>query len=174
MSFMLKTLAAAAVGLAPATVAAQEGARPEVQRRGPETNLPLPRYVSLNVERATVRRGPGVSHRIDWVFLRRGEPLQVTAEHGHWRRVRDADAAEGWVHHSMLRSTRTAVVIAEPEAQMRRDPREDGALVARLETGVTGRLSRCGRDWCRMEAGGLRGWVPKADLWGAEPDETFD
>ncbi len=173
MSFMLRALTAVAVGIILAPAAAQDVSR-QLSRRGPETDLPLPRYVSLNVERANVRRGPGVSHRIDWVFLRRGEPLQVTAEHGHWRRVRDADAAEGWVHHSMLRSTRTAVVIAEPEALMRRDPREEGALVARLETGVTGRLSRCARDWCRMEAGGLRGWVAKAELWGAAAEEEFD
>mgnify|MGYP005853969197 CR=1 FL=1 len=169
MSFTLKGLALAAAALVAAPAAAQEATR-----RGPETNLPLPRFVSLNVERANIRRGPGVSHRIDWVFLRRGEPLEVTAEHGHWRRVRDADAAEGWVHHSMLRPTRTAVVIADPEALMRRDPRDDAALVARLETGVTGRLDRCVRDWCRMEAGGFRGWVAKPGLWGVGATEEFD
>lgn len=167
MSSIRRALTAAALSAVAAAPAAEE-------RRGPETNLPLPRYVSLNVEQANIRRGPGVSHRIDWVFLRRGAPLQIVAEHGQWRRVRDADEAEGWVHHSMLRSARTAVVITEPEAAMRRDPSEAGAMVARLETGVTGRLSECAALWCRMETGGFRGWVAKADLWGVGPDETFD
>jgi len=44
---------------------------------GPETNLPLPRYVSLKASEGNVRRGPSLTHRIDWVFQRKGMPLQV-------------------------------------------------------------------------------------------------
>ena len=87
-------------------------ARAEGLRLGPETNLPLPRFVSLKAEKANVRRGPGLTHRIDWVFLRRGMPLEVVAEHGHWRKVRDVDDATGWIHHAMLRGGRAAVVTA--------------------------------------------------------------
>ena len=61
--------------------------------RGPVTNLPLPRFVSMKASEANVRRGPSLTHRIDWVFKRRGMPLEVTAEFGHWRRVRDHDNA---------------------------------------------------------------------------------
>ncbi|PKP67494.1 MAG: hypothetical protein CVT86_01510, partial [Alphaproteobacteria bacterium HGW-Alphaproteobacteria-8] len=96
-----------------ATARAQSDAAPEMRtaaaspRVGSETHQPLPRFVSLNVDKANIRRGPGASHRIDWVFMRRGAPLEVTAEHGHWRKVRDMDDAEGWIHHAMLRTTRT-------------------------------------------------------------------
>ena len=57
--------------------------------RGPVTGLPLPRYVSLKASEANVRRGPSLTHRIDWVFKRRDMPLRITAEFGHWRRVED-------------------------------------------------------------------------------------
>jgi SH3-like domain-containing protein len=66
--------------------------------RGPVTGLPLPRYVSLKASEANVRRGPSLTHRIDWVFKRRDMPLRITAEFGHWRRVEDRDGAGGWVH----------------------------------------------------------------------------
>jgi SH3-like domain-containing protein len=52
--------------------------------RGPVTNLPLPRFVSLKASEGNVRRGPSLTHRIDWVFTRRDMPLEITAEHGHW------------------------------------------------------------------------------------------
>lgn len=143
-------------------------------RLGPETNLPLPRFVSLNVETANIRRGPGVAHRVDWVFKRRGLPLEVIAEHGHWRRVRDVDDAGGWVHHSLLRGARTAVVTAAPDAALRADPAPDARPVARAETGVIGQIDRCLPLWCRFSAEGRRGWVQKADLWGVRADETFD
>ena len=58
------------------------------EQRGPVTNLPLPRYVSLKGNEGNARRGPSLSHRIDWVFRHAGMPLRVVAEFGHWRRCR--------------------------------------------------------------------------------------
>ena len=70
----------------------------EPARLGPVTNLPMPRYVSMKASEGNVRRGPSLTHRIDWVFKRRDMPLQITAEHGHWRRVQDRDGAGALVH----------------------------------------------------------------------------
>ena len=69
------------------------------EERGSVTNLPLPRFVSLKSSEVNVRRGPSLTHRIDWVYKRRDLPVEVTAEYGHWRRVRDRDGAGGWVHY---------------------------------------------------------------------------
>ena len=44
------------------------------------TNLPLPRFVSLKGDEGNARRGPGLTHRIDWVFTRPGMPLMITAK----------------------------------------------------------------------------------------------
>jgi SH3-like domain-containing protein len=162
------TAAALAVLLSLAPAAAQ------APRLGPETRLPLPRYVSLNVERANIRRGPGLSHRIDWEFVLRGAPLEVVAEHGHWRKVRDADGFGGWIHHSLLRGTRTALVTASPDATLRADPVADARVVARAEPGAVGEIEACGPIWCRFAAQGHEGWIQKADIWGVGPDEIFD
>ena len=70
------------------------GAQAE-EERGSVTNLPLPRFVSLKSSEVNVRRGPSLTHRIDWVYKRRDLPVEVTAEYGHWRRVRDRDGAAG-------------------------------------------------------------------------------
>ncbi len=61
------------------------------QERGSVTNLPIPRYVSLKASKANARRGPSLSHRIDWVFTRRHMPLEIYGEYENWRRVRDID-----------------------------------------------------------------------------------
>ena len=82
----------------------------QAQDKGQVTNLPLPRFVSLKAAEGNVRRGPSLTHRIDWVFKRRDMPLQITAEHGHWRRVEDRDGLGGWVHYSLLSGTRTVIV----------------------------------------------------------------
>ncbi|WP_106205249.1 SH3 domain-containing protein [Aliiruegeria haliotis] len=160
----------AAIVLCLASLIAGDSAAQQVDR-GPVTNLPLPRYVSLKAAEGNARRGPSLSHRIDWIYKRRSLPLQVTAEFGHWRRVRDRDGAGGWVHYSLLSGVRT-VLIEKDMAQLRSKPSEDAPVVAQAEAGVVARLGECTQSWCRVTAGGERGWIPKASIWGVDPGEV--
>jgi SH3-like domain-containing protein len=141
--------------------------------RGPVTNLPLPRYVSLKGSEGNARRGPSLSHRIDWVFQHSGMPLRVTAEFGHWRRVEDRDGAGGWVHYALLSGVRTVIVQNDmTELKIRPDLKAGVAAVA--EAGAIARLGECQVDWCRITAGGEKGWVPKTALWGVDAEELRD
>lgn len=146
------------------------GTQAAAEARGPVTNLPLPRFVSLKASEGNVRRGPSLSHRIDWVFKRRDMPLEVTAEHGHWRRVRDRDGVGGWVHYSLLSGTRHVIVDKDMLA-LHIQPDPQSPVSARLELGVIARLGKCGPNWCRLSAAGYKGWANKDQLWGVKPDE---
>ena len=153
-----------------------EEAAPEVVAeagRGPVTNLPLPRYVSLKGNVGNARRGPGVTHRIDWVFTHAGMPLRVTAEHENWRRVEDAEGMGGWVHYILLSGVRTALVTAEM-AEFHSSPDAGSDVVFKAEAGVIGRILECQPDWCRLSVEGDKGWLPKADMWGADPGEIVE
>lgn len=143
------------------------------QDKGPVTNLPLPRFVSLKASEGNVRRGPSLTHRIDWVYKRRDMPLEIIAEYEHWRQVRDRDGAGGWVHYSLLSGVRT-VLIEQDMLSLYQRPDPDSAVVARLELGVIARLGKCDEIWCRLSAGGYRGWAPKTALWGVRADEVRD
>ncbi|WP_159965516.1 SH3 domain-containing protein [Profundibacterium mesophilum] len=139
-------------------------------RLGPVTNLPMPRFVSLKAREGNVRRGPSLSHRIDWVFTRKDMPLQITAEYGHWRRVQDRDGVGGWVHYSLLSGVRTVLIEAD-QAPMLDRPEPDAAITAIAERGVVARLEECLPDWCRLEAGGYDGWVRRDAFWGIGANE---
>jgi SH3-like domain-containing protein len=141
--------------------------------RGQVTNLPLPRYVSLKADEGNVRRGPSLSHRIDWVFTRRNMPLQVTGEYGHWRRVEDRDGQGGWVHYSLLSGVRHVIVDADL-APLRMKPDSEAAVAAYAEAGVVARLQDCTANWCRISADGSKGWVEKRAIWGVAPSEIRD
>lgn len=148
------------------------GATP-AQERGPVTNLPLPRFVSLKANEANARRGPDVSHRIDWVYQRRDLPLRVTAEFEHWRRVEDMDGQGGWMHYALLSGVRTGMVHADM-TPMRARAHPEAREVALLERGVIGTLRSCDPVWCLMSVDAAEGWVPKAALWGVAPDEVIE
>ena len=92
----------------------------------------------MRAESANARRGPSLDQRVDWEFVRRGLPLEITAEYGQWRRVRDADGAGGWVHHTLLSGVRTALVRGEAPVPLRAGPTEAAAVRAMAEPGVVG------------------------------------
>ncbi len=140
------------------------------ETRGAVTNLPIPRFVSLKAAEANVRRGPSLTHRIDWVFKRRDMPLEITDEFGNWRRVRDRDGVGGWMHYSLISGERT-VIVEEDMAALRLKPDPEAQINARAEAGVIAHLDECMGAWCRIDADGYSGWVEKTSIWGVAPDE---
>lgn len=157
----------------PLTEAERTAALSVQSGRGPVTNLPLPRFVSLKGSEGNARRGPSLSHRIDWVFKHAGMPLRVTAEFGHWRRVEDRDGAGGWVHYSLLSGVRT-VVVEDDMTELHSRGDATSPVVALAEMGAIARLGDCSRDWCEISADSAEGWVPKTKIWGVDPDEIRD
>ena len=180
-AFVLAGLVALAMaGFAPGGARAQDTGAQDTgaparaaQERGAVTNLPLPRFVSLKGSQGNARRGPGLAHRIDWVFLHPGLPLMVTAEFEHWRRVEDAEGKGGWVHYALLSGTRTALVTA-PDAVLRADPNPAATVIARAEPGAIVSLRECTPEWCRAAAGRIDGWIVRGALWGLLPGEILD
>jgi len=156
--------------MALAVLLAQAAGGAAAQERGQVTNLPLPRYVSMKAAEANMRRGPSLTHKIDWVLTRRDMPLEVVAEYGHWRRVRDKDGATGWVHYSLLSGARS-VIVETDLVGLRARPEPDALVKAYLEAGVVARLGACAPDWCQISADRFRGWVEKAALWGVGAEE---
>lgn len=154
-----------------AALAALFAVQAAAEDRGPVTNLPMPRYVSMKASEGYARRGPSSTHRIDWVFVRRNMPLRVVGEYGHWRRVQDREGAGGWMHYSLLSGNRT--VIVEPtELDLRKRPAADAAITAKLTQGVVAWLGECAEGWCMVEVEDSEGWVEQVELWGVEPGEV--
>ncbi len=137
------------------------------------SGLPVPRFVSLRSNEVNVRAGPGRAYPIEWVFVRAGMPVEITAEFDTWRRIRDVEGTQGWVHQSMLSGRRTLVVTKEIRT-IRERPNSSSAAVAQAEPGVMGRLVSCKGDWCEVEIQGYHGWMERTDFWGVRPDEKLD
>lgn len=150
-----------------------DAGNPETGKRGSVTHLPIPRFVSLKAAKGNARRGPSLNNRIDWVFARRGMPLIVIGEYGHWRRVQDRDGKGGWVHFRLLSGIRM-VIVDQDMLPLLTKPQEKSRINARLELGVVARLEKCKPDWCRISKDGYRGWVPKTSIWGVGADELRD
>ena len=156
--------------LPPAVASAQSGTKPPPP--GP-SGLAVPRFESLAAKRVNLRAGPGRRYPIVWVFVRKNLPVMVTAEFEFWRRVRDVDGAEGWVHKSLIRGRRFAVVTGAVRTLLSA-PADEAPPVARAEPGVVARLLACKGAWCKLEASGHKGWLKRAQIFGALKNEVFE
>ena len=131
----------------------------------------LPRFATLRAGEVNLRTGPGERYPIDWVLIRKGLPVEIVEEFDVWRKIRDFQGSEGWVHQRMLTGARNVLVEggirvfhAEPDAA--------SPPVARAEAGVVARLIECRGPWCRVEAQGIKGWLKRDEVWGVYPDES--
>jgi SH3-like domain-containing protein len=134
-------------------------------------DAPLPRFAVLHADKVNLRTGPGDRYPIEWVYLRKDWPVEVVAQFDHWRRVRDWEGTEGWVHEKMITQRREVIITGRIRA-LRQSPDLSGALVARAEPGVVARLDECRGDWCRVSTGDKTGWVQRSDIWGVYPSEN--
>ena len=131
----------------------------------------MPRFEVLHADKVNLRAGPGDRYPIEWVYLRKDWPVEVIASFDHWRRVRDWEGTEGWVHEKMITQRREVIVTGAIRA-LRQGPDLGTAPVARAEPGVMAKLVECRGDWCRIEAGDTTGWVQRGDIWGVYPNES--
>ena len=135
---------------------------------------PVPRFVSLRASIVNLRTGPGVRYPVDWVYKSKYLPVEVIAEYKNWRKVRDVQGTQGWIHQSMLSSRRMFIIIG----QMRELRLSDGSksrTVAKLEPNVIGEIRKCpgSSGWCKVSAGGHKGWLRRVDFWGVYAKETI-
>lgn len=160
---------------APASTATAATPTPaDLPEKGADSGLPLPRFVSLAAEKVNARTGPGSRYPIAWQYQRRGLPVEVVAEYEYWRRIRDHDGTETWVHKNLTSGKRYAVVEGGVRALFRK-PDADTEILLTAESGVQARLRKCpDAMWCQVEIAGTKGWMPRNWLWGLYPGEVFD
>ncbi|MEQ8444074.1 MAG: SH3 domain-containing protein [Alphaproteobacteria bacterium] len=134
------------------------------------SGLAVPRMVSVKSAEANVRTGPGVDYPIRWVYRRLGAPVEVIAEFENWRKIRDWEGDEGWVHFALL-SSRQSVIVTVAETTLRQLAADAAPAVARLAQGMVARVERCEPDWCEVSVNGYDGWVRRTDVWGSQTGE---
>jgi SH3-like domain-containing protein len=138
------------------------------------SGYPVPRFVSLKSDRVNLRKGPGEDFPVDWVYQRRGLPVEIIAEFDNWRRIQDSEGTRGWVHKQLLDGERTALIRGTQLVTLHASPADDAPAAAYAQPGLVAHLSACQGEWCKVVSRGYEGWVKRAQIWGVYPDETVE
>ncbi len=133
--------------------------------------LPIPRFASIKANEVNARVGPTIKAPIEWVFIKKGEPVEITAEYEQWRQIRDIKGEGGWVHSSVLSGKRSVIVVSPELVVLTRIPNDQNKIVARISNYVRCLLKKCKKDHCQVCCKNYTGWLPKTVLWGVYKDE---
>jgi SH3-like domain-containing protein len=133
---------------------------------------PLPRFVSLKSNEINQRVGPGPNYPVGWIYLKAGLPIEIIAEFDNWRKIRDKDGTEGWVHQSMVCSKRHGIIQGAETLIYSAQDLKSHPLV-RLTPGVIVEILKCQEDWCQVRIFNFKGWIQRPFLWGVYPKEVI-
>jgi SH3-like domain-containing protein len=155
-----------------------------------QTNTPsglkLPRFVTTRSSPINVRVGPGVKYEVAWEYLKDGVPVEIVQEFDTWRKIRDVDGSEGWVHQNLLQGGRAGYVtplMANGEITLHSGASDGSGTRATLGAGLRVTIKSCDGDWCEVTASqqiegerpaSYSGFLHQEELWGVYPDEKFD
>lgn len=150
------------------------------------SGLPLPRFVTTRSEPINVRVGPGEKYDIVWTYVKSGVPVEIVQEFDTWRKIRDMDGEEGWIHQNLLVGNRAGYVTpiqANGEITLHSARSAESSMRARLGPGLKVSIKQCDGTWCEVTANGqdpnqrstsYSGYMQQDELWGVYPDEVFD
>jgi SH3-like domain-containing protein len=144
--------------------ATEQAAPPKTAIKG--SGLPIPRFVMTKASKVNLRAGPGNNYPTRVVYNRKCIPLKVIAEFDFWRKVKDIDGQEGWIHKTLLSNSAVVWVKAEM-ASLLSDPSSPESVVLKAEKGVEGEfLKDIKGKYAKVRIGGQKGWVLIDDIWG--------
>jgi SH3-like domain-containing protein len=159
---------------------------PALAQTANPSGLPLPRFATTRSEPINVRVGPGQKYDIAWTYLKSGIPVEIVQEFDTWRKIRDVDGTEGWIHQNLLAGARAGFVtplMANGEVSLLAGPSDESTMRARLGPGLKVTIKQCDGIWCEVSASGqdpadrtttYSGYLHQEELWGVYPDEVFD
>ncbi len=131
-------------------------------------------YASIRANEANVRTGPSARYPIQWVYLRRNWPIKILASFEQWKKIRDRDGQEGWVHEVLISNKRNAIIQGGDIIKAYRLPIPTATPTVMFEKDVVVSLLQCKGAWCKIKASGHEAWLEKTYLWGVDKQEDFE
>ena len=127
-----------------------------------------PKYASLKKDRVYLRWNASFEAPIKFIYQKKNLPILIIDKYDVWKKVRDIDGDEGWIHKSMISNKKTFINKKEQNLFKYKDNNE--IIIAIIKEGVVGKIISCENILCKVKIKPYKGWVEKKYLWGMKKD----
>lgn len=132
-------------------------------------------FMSIKSSEVNARTGPGTQYPIEWVYVKKNEPVEIVMKFENWMQIKDISGATSWVHSSVLSPKRFVIIISTTHQHLYKRPHHTSPVLAQIFSGVRCNFHKCSNEWCKITcfqtARELTGWILRTSLWGISTDD---
>ena len=141
---------------------------------GNETGLKIPRFVSLKSDNSNLRVGPSENYPVKLKYIVADMPVEIIDEYKNWRKIIDYEENIGWVHKSLLKGNRFAIVNPPYAEGAQIYTKPNGNINGKIGKKNIVKVNKCLIEWCYISFNKNKGWIKKSNLWGIYKKEIFN
>lgn len=131
----------------------------------------IPRFVITKSDHVNARKGPGAIYPINWVIIRKSEPLKVIAEFDDWRKIEDKIGYAGWIHSSLLSPKRSVIITCKDQCNLYKNGDQSSKQIALLEEGLRCSFEKVKDAFAKVKCNRYKGWIGIENIWGLLDEE---
>ena len=141
---------------------------------GTVTGFKIPRFVSLKSNDVNLRIGSSTNYPIILKYIKKNYPVEVSKEYENWRKIKDINGNEGWIHKTLIKGERFVIINNKENPQSLIYSKPEGKKIGQIGNLNIVKIESCLAKWCKINFGKYKGWISKKKIWGIYDDELID
>ena len=141
---------------------------------GNDTGFKIPRFVSLKSDNSNLRVGPSENYPIILRYIVANIPVEIVDEYKDWRKINDYNGNKGWLHKSLIKGKRFAIVNTPYQEGLQVFNKPKGNKIGEIGKKNVLEVKTCLMNWCKIKYEKNAGWINKLNLWGVYEKEIIN
>ena len=122
-------------------------------------------FLTLRNETVNLRQGPSFEYPVKLFYKKKFLPVLIQDKFENFRKIKDHENNNGWVHISQLSKKKAAITIEDNQLIFSK-PSVYSKPYALLKKGRLCKIKKCRKQWCKVRVENFNGWIKKEVLWG--------
>jgi len=122
-------------------------------------------FLTLRNETVNLRQGPSFEYPVKLIYKKKFLPVLIQDKFENFRKIKDHENNNGWVHISQLSKKKAAITIEDNQLIFSK-PSVYSKPYALLKKGRLCKIKKCKKQWCKVRVENFNGWIKKEVLWG--------
>ena len=118
--------------------------------------------------------GPSASYPIRLKYVIANIPIEIIEEYKDWRKINDYEGNIGWLHKSLIRGKKFAIVNTPYQEGLQVFNKPKGNNIGKIGKKNILEVKTCLVNWCKIKYRKNIGWVNKLNLWGVYEKEIIN